>query len=101
MEPKEAQQVYDEIVAHIKEQGSVYSTWYAGIASDWENRLFDQHKVPRKEDYWYIARQCYNDEAARNVEDALHKMGCDGALGGGDETSVYVYAYLKGYMTSP
>ena len=101
MEAQEAQQVYDEIVAHIKKQGGAYSTWYCGITSDWQSRLFDEHKVPQEKDYWYIARQCYNNNAARNVEDALLKLGCDGGAGGGDQTSVYVYAYLKGTMTNP
>lgn len=101
MKPQEAQQVYDEIVAHIKEQGGEYSNWYCGIASDWRDRLFREHKVPPREDYWYIARQCYSDNAARKVEDALLKLGCDGGAGGGDETAVYVYAYLKGTMTNP
>ena len=100
MKPQEAQQVYDEIVAHIKKQGGIYSNWYCGITSDWEDRLFNDHQVPRK-DYWYIARQCYNDNDARIVESALLRFGCDGGAGGGDQTTVYVYAYLKGTMTTP
>jgi len=28
-------------------------------------------------------------------------LGCDGGVGGGDETTVYVYTYLKGAMTNP
>lgn len=56
--------------------------------------------MPR-EDHWYIARQCQSNETARNVEDALLKLGCAGGPGGGDLTTVYVYAYLKGAMTDP
>ena len=100
MEAQGAQQAYGEIVAHIVKQGGAYSTWYCGIASDWEDRLFNDHKVPRK-DHWRVVCQCYNNEDARTVESALHKLGCDGGAGGGDETTVYVYAYLKGTMTSP
>ncbi len=96
-----AQDVFNEIVAHIKKQGGAYSGWYCGIASNWESRLFDEHKVPRKQDYWYIARPCDNDTAARNVEKGLLEIGCDGGKGGGDETSVWVYVYLKGSMTNP
>lgn len=101
MEAQDAQQVYNQIVAHIKKQGGTYSSWYCGITSDWDSRLFDEHKVPRDENYWYIARQCYKVNDARTVENALVKLGCDGGVGGGDETSVYVYAYLKGTMTNP
>ncbi len=100
MEAQDAQQVYDEIIAHIKKQGGAYSAWYCGITSDWESRLFDEHKVPRK-DHWRIVCQCHKNEDARAVETELHKQGCDGAPGGGDQTTVYVYAYLKGTMTNP
>ncbi len=99
MEAQTEQQVYDEIVAHIQKQGDGYYKWYSGIASDWKSRLFNDHQVPR-ENYWYIARQCFSDQAARNVEDALLKLGCDGDIGGGDESTIYVYAYLKGTMTN-
>ncbi|MFC1963569.1 hypothetical protein ACFLVL_03000 [Chloroflexota bacterium] len=100
MKPQDAQTVYKEIVAHIKKQSGSYSKWYAGIASDWEDRLFVDHQVP-KEHYWYIARQCHNDEDARAVEKSLHSLGCDGSFGGGDPTTVYVYAYLKSGVTNP
>jgi len=100
MEAQDAQQVLDEIVAHIKKQGGAYSRWYCGIASDWENRLFNEHQVPR-ENYWWIALQCYTNGDARAVEKALLGLGCDGGIGGGDQTTVYVYAYLKGTVTNP
>ena len=66
MEPQGAQQVYDEIVAHIQKQAGAYSKWYCGIASNWTDRLFNDHQVPRK-GHWHIARQCYNDNDARGV----------------------------------
>ena len=104
MKPQDKEGVYGEIVAHIKKQieqdAGAYSNWYCGIASDWEDRLFNEHKVPRK-DHWRTIRQCYNNEDARTVESKLLKLGCDGGAGGGDETTVYVYAYLKGSMTEP
>ncbi len=100
MEPQGAQQVYDEIVAHIQQQAGAYSKWYCGIASNWTDRLFNDHQVPRK-GHWHIARQCYNDNDARAVEKALFDLGCNGGIGGGGHTTVYVYAYLKGTMTNP
>jgi len=48
MEVQGAQTVYDEIVAHMKRNDDKYSNWYCGIASDWEDRLFNEHKVPKK-----------------------------------------------------
>ena len=95
----QAQQAYDEIIAHIKKQGGAHSTWYCGITADWISSLFDDHKVSRE--HWYIARECFNNEAARNVEDALLKLGCDGGPGGGDQATVHVYAYLKDALTNP
>jgi hypothetical protein len=88
-----AKEAYENILAHINKQGGAYSNWYAGITSDWEKRLFTEHSVPR-EDYWWIARQCFTDTDARAVEKALIELGCIGGGGGGDKTSVFVYAYL-------
>ena len=100
MKPQTAKEVFDEIVAHINKRGEACSSWYCGIASNWVSRLFEDHQIP-KEGHPYIARQCYDNESARNVEKALIELGCDGGAGGGDDTTVYVYAYLKGTMTNP
>jgi len=100
MVAQNAQIVYDEIVAHINKQGGAKNNWYAGIASDWEDRLFNDHNVPKK-DYWWISRQCYNDDDSRAVEKSLIDFGCDGGSSGGDNTTIYVYAYLKSSVTNP
>lgn len=100
MKPQGLQEIYDEIVTHINNQGGAYAAWYCGIASNRKDRLFKDHQVPRK-NYWWITRHCQNNEAARKIEGALIKLGCDGDSGGGGETTVYVYAYLKGTMTNP
>jgi len=96
---KDANAIYQEIVAHITKQtnqdGGKASSWYVGIAKSQEQRLHTDHKVP-KENHWFIIRKCANDTDARAVEAALHKNhGCDGDIGGGDATTVLVYAYLK------
>ena len=101
MEAQKSQDVYNSIVTYIKEHGGEYSDWYAGIASNWEDRLFNEHSVPGRGYKWWIARQCADNTAARNVEDTLHELGCDGGPGGGEQSTVYVYAYLKGNMTNP
>jgi hypothetical protein len=97
---KTAQQAYDEIVEYIQKCDRHYSHWYAGIASDPRNRLFQDHNVIEETDPW-IFRYCISSKAARNVEEALLELGCDGGPGGGDETTDYVYAYLKSSHTSP
>ena len=95
-----SQQAYDEIIAYIAKQGGAYSTWYCGITSNIESRLFGDHNVPRQ-DYWFIASDCGNSASARAVEKALLVLGCDGGGGGGDANSRFVYAYLKTYITNP
>jgi len=100
MLPLTTRDVYEEILAHINKQSGSYPDWYCGIASNWVSRLLEDHKVP-KEGHPYIARQCYTSDDARTVKNALLELGCDGAPRGGDKTSVYVYAYLKGTMTNP
>ena len=99
-----AQQAYDKIVAHMDDQisknGGGYPNWYCGITSNIEGRLFGYHQVPRQ-NYWRIFCDCISAEAARNVEGGLLGLGCDGGTGGGDEQSIYVYAYLKSAITNP
>ena len=97
---KTAQEIYDKIVAHIKKQGSPFSSWYCGITESIKNRLFGDHNVPEK-DHWFIHRPCASNESARNVEKALLDLGCDGGTGGGGDDAIYVYAYLKTSVTEP
>ncbi|MBT8399773.1 MAG: hypothetical protein KJO98_04795 [Rhodothermia bacterium] len=91
---KDAQTVYNEIVAHIDKQGGPASAWYCGITEDPERRVFDEHGVPRQK-HWRIWRECYSDTDARAVENTLIEYGCDGGGGGGDQDTIFVYAYLK------
>jgi siroheme synthase (precorrin-2 oxidase/ferrochelatase) len=98
--PKTAKRVQDEIVAYIKKHGGVYADWNAGIASNARARLFRNQKVSKK-GAWWIYRTCSSYRVARGVEDALHKLGCDGSSGGGDSSTIKVYAYLKTKSPDP
>ena len=95
-----AQQAFDDIVAHIRDQGGAASGWYAGITSDLDGRVHDDHLVPR-EDSSCIKRTCKTSDAARAVEKALLECGCDGGAGGGGPSSIHVYAYIKTDATNP
>jgi hypothetical protein len=86
------QQVLEEIKAHIAQRGGAYSSWYAGIASDAKDRLFNDHAVKENGDFW-IFRTCDSSVDARSVEDALFRLGAKGGPGGGDSTTKAVYAY--------
>lgn len=88
-----SQDAYNHIKNYIDSNGGKYSYWYAGIASDIEQRLFGDHNVSKQNDKW-AHDLCTSDTEARNAEEALLKLGCKGDVGGGDSTTKYVYAYL-------
>ena len=98
--PKDEQTIVNEFNAHIQKQGGRPADWYVGITQDVAQRLFVNHKVPRK-DHWFIHREALTSEAARAVEKAFLDWGCDGGTGGGDEDARFVYAYLKTSVTDP
>jgi len=94
-------QIIAEIDSYMKSiPGYTNATWYVGIASDPETRLFTDHGVDRSVGRW-IYCPAASDTAARTVEAAYHAAGCDGGPGGGDRTTTFVYAYLKTRTTDP
>ena len=96
------QNAYDEIKNFIikNTSGTDYKSWYVGIARDPEHRLFVGHNVNKEFGVW-IYTKCYSDTSAREVEQALIKnLKTKGGPGGGDDSSVFVYAYgIKSYTT--
>src|SRR5574344_179961 len=97
MEIKEKKIIIEKVDAHIN-KSLPYSSWYCGIAADPEKRLFEEHNVPKKNHYW-IYRKCENDTIAREIEKHFLDKGCDGGDGGGDNHTIYVYAYKKSSVT--
>jgi len=95
-----AKETFDKITSFIDNHSGNYTEWYAGIASDPEERLFEEHKVSKDSDF-SIYQRCPNKQSAKGVEEALLKLGCDGGIGGGDESSVFAYAYRKSANTDP
>jgi hypothetical protein len=85
--------IFAEINAHMQKAGVALSRWYVGVTADIDTRLFGSHNVTR-ENSWYIYRRAINSTEARAIEKAYHDAGCNGAGGGGDNTAVYVYAYI-------
>ncbi len=84
--------IVQEIADHVQKCGGSYFQWYAGVAADGEQRLFNDHHVDRKNDVW-IYRRCATSDEARAVEDYFIKRGMKGGPGGGDSTTTTVYAY--------
>lgn len=89
--------VNNSIVNNIKnyanKEGSGYSNWYCGIASDPKKRLFNDHNVPTNS--WWIYQDAMTEQDARDTENYLLHFGFDGDTGGGDHSTTYVYAYKK------
>lgn len=70
------------------------TNWYVGIARNIEDRLFSGHRVNRATGKW-IYRQAINAAHARSAEAMLLQHGHDGGPRGGDDSTLYVYAYRK------
>ena len=90
---KSKQDIISAIDAYMQKFNYKNSDWYVGIAANPENRLFNDHNV-EKDSVW-IYEQAYSDSIARDVEQTYINTGHDGGSGGGNEESVYVYAYVK------
>ncbi len=82
-----------EIRAHADKEGSGYGNWYCGIATNPKRRLFNDHNVPEKS--WWIRRNAETEQNARDTEKYLLDLGFDGDDGGGDSSTIHVYAYKK------
>lgn len=92
--------IVNEIIQHVNKEGSHKSNWYVGIASIPRDRLFNDHNV--QENSWWIFRSAGNDFSARRIEKHLiNTYGFDGGSGGGDSSTIFVYAYRKTHSTNP
>lgn len=88
--------IVQNIKNHADKDGSGYNNWYCGIAADPDSRLFDEHNVPReKGKAWWIKENAGNEQDARDTEEYLLNIGFDGGSGGGDYSTIHVYAYKK------
>ena len=88
-------QKMNEILSYVHSLGGNYSDWYCGIAADARDRLFNGHRVSEKSGHW-IFRNFGNSEVGRSIEKYLiESLGFDGGSGGGDLSTVFVYAYRK------
>ena len=72
--------------------------WYVGITDDPKRRLFQDHKVNENGGNW-IYGPASSHSAAREIERHFLDLGCNGGSGGGDSSSIYVYAYKITWYT--
>ena len=90
---KSKEQIVEEITNYLIKCG--IQTWdevYVGISKDPKERLFNGHKVKDKGGIW-IYCPANSSDCAREVEKILLGKGATGGPGGGDDDSIYVYAY--------
>ena len=98
---EEKASVIRNIEEHITDIGSSYSNWYVGITHSPIVGLFNAHNVNKTHPTW-IHIPTSSDKVSRAVEKYFVKRhGTDGGTADGDESSVFVYAYLKGPNTNP
>ena len=93
MKKKKPMEIVADITAHVRDLGDSNDEWYAGIAADPPDRLFRRHRVRREDTDAWIVRKAANEAKARKAEKRLLKDGFNGAPGGGDESTRFVYAY--------
>lgn len=95
---KTAQQVFDFLIAYMDRFPNVKSDWYAGIAANNHQRLFEDHGVDEHNGCWAFDT-CMSSSDARAVEETLLRLGCKGGPGGGDHTTTGCYVYLITHST--
>lgn len=95
-----AQEAFDFLKNYIDGKEKNYPYWYAGIAENAKDRLFNGHNVNKDTDLW-AHDTCIDNANARAAEKALLELKCDGGTGGGDYTSKDVYVYRKSSHTKP
>jgi hypothetical protein len=86
---------------YIQTEKSPYFSWYVGIASNPHNRLFQEHNIEMDFPWWVICKARNSEEARIAEKLIIEKHRTDGGSGGGDEKSIYVYAYKKTETTKP
>lgn len=79
--------------------GGDYPNWYVGIATNPEQRLYEEHNVDKNG--LCVYREAENSNIAREIEEYfVNILGTDGGGGGGDNTTRFVYAYKKTAYTN-
>ena len=97
----ETAEITQKIEKYIAAVGGSFSDWYVGITCNPLVGLFNAHNVDRTHHTW-IHTPTSSDRVSRDVERYfLETRGTDGGAGEGDESFVFVYAYLKGPNTDP
>lgn len=72
--------------------GQYYSEFYVGIAADPVDRLTNGHGCDASTPHIYWTQPFYST-TVRAIEKFFHDKGAQGAGGGGDFNTCYIYVY--------
>lgn len=100
---KSEEQIIHDIEYHIgfHRDDCDFPNWYVGITAHPEGRLFNEHNVNKDDKCDWIYRRAVDVRVARRVEKYfVEKHGTQGGPGGGDDRSLFVYAYRVSSHTS-
>jgi hypothetical protein len=87
--------IIQEIEQYITNFGGHYPDWYVGISSNPKNRLFQDHHVHVEDDLW-IHKLANSLDDVKKIKDHFHNIRhADGPREGGNNTTLYIYAYKK------
>ena len=90
---KTTETILNDIERHILTcTGKFYSEYYIGIIHDPRGQLFSEHHVDEKSDCWTYHR-AIDLKSAREAKKHFLDKGMKGALGDGNDYSIYVYCY--------
>jgi len=92
-----AQQIISDLENYMS---TPYSGWYVGITNDTVRR-FEEHSVQMDKQHYWIRRDADSHTIARQVEKYFLDKGAKGGPGGGDEDSIWIYAYKITSSTNP
>ena len=85
----------EAVLTYVREKGGGrYNEWYFGISKDPKKSLFEEKKVDKQKDLWYLDFATDNANATA-VEQKLLMLGFDGASMRTDPKSAGIYIYKK------
>src|SRR5947209_6922608 len=95
----DANTIASQIKDYIAQGGGKYSDWYVGIAQDPKGRLFRDHNVDQNNSQWIYRLAGTRDAADRIEQYFTRQLGTSGNPGGGDDKTIWVYAYRIQWYT--
>lgn len=96
-EMRTAQEIIDEIIRYVRNQGGVFSEWYVGVASDPAQKLFESHGV---NEYNWTYLPCGDEGTAQFIQSHLkNNLGFDGRDHEAGIKNPHIYVFRKGFHT--